>query len=275
MPKLKIAAILIVLLFFFSCTKKNKLIQDDINISVTLVPYADFVKQITGNRAKVKTLIPPGANAHFLELSPKSVQEITESDIYFSVGELFRIEKEIQSKVKVENIVDCSKGIEVIDKNSHYWLSVANVKIITQNMLDELIKKYPQHKNYFINNRTKFINKLDSINSKIKEKLISKKNRNLFVYHPAWTYLANDYGLNEISIERDGKSPKAQELKNFIKFAKEQNASCIFFDPNFDESSVKTIANSLNINIDSLNPLPENFLENLEEIGNKLEKHLR
>jgi zinc transport system substrate-binding protein len=115
---------------------------------------------------------------------------------------------------------------------------------------------------------------LDSIDLSIRTALNQKTNKTLLVYHPAWTYFANEFGMEQISIEHDGKEPKAKELKNIIQMAKEKGVKCIFFDPHFDESSVETIARSLGLKIESLDPLPLNYLENLKEIRDKLNRHL-
>jgi len=277
LPSLKYFILLPILLLALSCNDKSKIASNEINISVSIAPFADFTKQIVGDRANVNTLIPPGSNAHSFEPTPEGLKEVLESDIYFRVGKFFNLENILLDKLhaSINNISDCSSNIRLINNNPHYWLSPNNVKIITQNILVVLINLYPQHKNYFTNNRNRFIHNVDSVDANISKQLEAKQDRILFVYHPAWTYLAEHYNLEEISIEHDGKSPKAKDLKKFIELAKEKGVSCIFFDPHFDDSSVSTIAGSLNLQIDSLNPLPVNYLHNLSEIGQKLNKYLK
>ena len=279
MQKLILFTLIVFSAFAISCDEKKPLQTDDINISVTLPPFADFVKQITGNRANINTLIPPGTNAHSFEPTPVDIKNLLNSHIYFRVGKIFNLENTIFGKVHLDTTVtktiDCSNGIEILNNDPHFWLSPTDVKIITNTMLNALIKLYPQHKNYFTNNRNKFIHNLDSIDN-INSKIISeKKERSFFVYHPAWTYLATHYNLEQFSVEQDGKAPKANAIKDFINLVKSKNGSVIFFDPHFDNASVNTIANSLNIKIDSLDPLPVNYLENLDTMGKKFNEYLK
>ncbi len=251
---------------------------NEINISVSIPPYADFVKQIAGNRAIVHTLIPPGSNAHSFEPSPESLKQIVKSDIYFRVGEIFNFEQVFLKKISSQNItkiVDCSKGIKIVENDPHIWTAPNNVKIIINNILNVLLSSYPQHANYFKNNSNRFIRDLDSIDTSIKNNLAEKKNRILLVYHPAWKYLAEHYNLEEIAIEQEGKSPKAKDLQKFIEETKEKGATCIFYDPHFDDSAVTAIALSLGLSINSLNPLPTDYLTNLKEIGEKLNNNLK
>ncbi len=274
----KIIFYFLIITSIISCSEKKNFQTEDINISVTLTPFADFVKQITGNRANVFTLIPPGVNAHSYEPSPGNIKNLLSSKIYFRIGNIFKIEESIFNNIDIDisetKIVNCSSNIHIINNDPHYWLSPDNVKIITKTMLEILVNKYPQHKNYFKNNLTRFIHKLDSIDQVNSKILISKKERSIFVYHPAWTYLTDHYKLNQYSIEENGKAPKANAIKDFINLAKEKNAKVIFYDPHFENSSVMTVANSLKIKVDSLNPLPENYLLNLSDIGKKLDEYL-
>lgn len=276
MPRLIKSLFFISIILLSSCKSEEKNINE-INISVSISPFADLTKQIVGNRANVNTLIPPGINVHSFEPSPHELKNIFNSDVYFKVGANFDLESTLLPKIKdeISLISDCSKNVPLINNNPHYWLSPANAKIITQNILDELLKLYPQHKNYFSNNRTKFLGSLNKIDSDIVELLKEKNERSLLVYHPAWTYFTEHYKLEEISIEQDGKSPRAKDLKNIIEIAKQKGVACIFFDPHFDENSVATIASTLGLDIDSINPLPIDYLANLNEIYNKLKKHLK
>ena len=266
------------LTLLYSCTEKEASLPDEINISVSIPPYADIVNQIVGNRANVHTLIPPGSNAHSFEPSPESMKQIVKSDIYFRVGDIFNFEQVFLKKISsynINKIVDCSEGIDIIDNDPHLWLSPKNAKIITNTILDVMVINYPQHTNYFRNNSKRFIHELDSLDTAIKNMLNEKQIRILLVYHPAWKYLAEHYNLEEIAIEQEGKSPKAKDLQNFIEGTKEKGAACIFYDPHFDDSAVTAIALSIGLSINSLNPLPSDYLANLKEIGEKLNNHLK
>ena len=195
-----------------------------------------------------------------------------DADIYFRVGKEFKLESILLDKLKsnINKIVDCSENINIIDRDPHFWLSTENAKIITQTITDSLSFYYPQHKNYFNNNKSQFFNEIDSAVSIIKNVLEKKQEKTLFVYHPAWRYFVEEFGLIQIAIEREGKHPTAGDLKGFVESAKDKGANCIFFDPHFDTTAVSTVANPLNIKIVSINPLPENYTENLFDIANKL-----
>lgn len=60
--------------------------KEPIKIVVTNFPEYDFVRQITGDKAKVTMLLKPGAEAHSYEPTPKDIQEISGSDLFVYVG---------------------------------------------------------------------------------------------------------------------------------------------------------------------------------------------
>ena len=144
MSKLIKSLFLISILLLSSCGNDEKN-NNEINISVSIPPFANFTKQIVGNRANVNTLIPPGVNAHSFEPSPQDLKSILNSDIYFKVGANFDLESILLPKIKknISIISDCSDKINMINNNPHYWLSPTNVKIITNNIVDQLSKSYP------------------------------------------------------------------------------------------------------------------------------------
>ncbi len=276
LPKIILIILFITLTLAGGCKEELKN-NEKINIAVTLAPYADLVKIIVKDFAKVNTLIPPGVNAHAFELTPETMKNIINAEIYFSIGPISNFEKIVLNKINAEKklVIDCSKNITIKNNNPHYWLSIKNAKIIATNISEALSLKYPQHKGFFQKNKNQLVAQLDSMDLRIQSIIEQKKNKALFVFHPAWFYFTEDYGLEEISIEQDGKEPKAKELKKIIQIAKNKGVSCIFFDPHFDDSTVETIAKSLGLNIDSLDPLPSNYLQNLKDIEEKISRHLK
>ena len=273
-PKILIAYLLISLIGCSESTKNPK----DIVITASIPPLAYLASEIGGNRIIVKTLLPPGSNMHSFEPNPEAIKDIYNSRLFFSVGKEWNFENVLIKKIggeNIESLIDCSNSVNIIKNDPHYWLSPTNMRKVADLMLNELIGILPYHKLYFTNNKNRFIEKLDSIDIQITSILKTKSDKNIFVYHPAWEYFVRYFGMKQFSIEQEGKAPKAKNLKNIIYLAKERGINCIFFDPHFDNSSVLAIAEELNISVDTLDPLPKDYLANLIDISKKLEKYLR
>ena len=57
-----------------------------INITATIFPAYDFVRQIAGDRVNLTMLLPPGAESHSFEPSPRDIITIHDSDIFIYIG---------------------------------------------------------------------------------------------------------------------------------------------------------------------------------------------
>jgi len=83
------------------------------------------------------------------------------------------------------------------------------------------------------------------------------------VFHPAWGYFAHEYGLEQISIEREGKEPSAQDLAYIIDEAKEEGIRVVFVSPEFPRSGADTIAQEIGGSVAQLDPLSEDYLASM------------
>jgi len=100
MKKIILLLIFVIVLSGFSgCRQRNIQNRDGLlNITTTVFPAYDFVRQITGDRVNLTMLLPPGAESHSFEPSPRDIINIMNSDIFIYVGESERwIERIFQS----------------------------------------------------------------------------------------------------------------------------------------------------------------------------------
>ena len=127
-----------------------------------------------------------------------------------------------------------------------------------------MIKIDKKNKHFYIKNYNEFIQKIELTNSKIITILKNTKKYSKFmVFHPSWTYFANDYHLVQSAIEIEGKSPKPKELIKIIKYAKKQNIKVIITSPEFSDKMAKQIARTLKIKVIKISPLAANWSNNL------------
>ena len=276
--RLLIKQFLMILFFFqFGCGENNSLPTNKINVVVTILPYADFVKNIGGEKVEVHVLIPPNENPHTFEPSPSIIKQIEKADIIFKVGEPFHFEESFFSKYSIENksinIVDCSDGLSKISGNPHMWLSIKNAQLIVQTIFNSLVELSPENKEYFRQNYERYSQKLIALENELSENFKNLRNRTLMVFHPAWTYFAEEFKLEELSIEHEGKSPKAKKFKELIDIAKSKNLKAIFVDSRFDISPAKTIANQLKIEVSLIDPLPKDFIANMKKVSSEIMRY--
>ena len=126
------------------------------------------------------------------------------------------------------------------------------------------------NKEYFFNNKVAYLNKLDSAETIIDNLLIGNSGKSIFVFHPAFVYFLDKYGIKEMAIEKDGKQPHAFELSHLIESAKQVGAKTIFVQPQFDTTSASTIAEEIGAKLIYIDSLPENYISNQIEAAKKI-----
>ncbi len=146
----------------------------------------------------------------------------------------------------------------------HVWLNPMLAITMARNISDALIAMDKANKDFYLKNFQKLMNDLLAFDESAKNELAGLKNRKFVVYQPAWGYFAEHYDLEQISIERNGKEPKIDEMASTVKMIKDENIKVIFADPNRSQKSAQVLASQTGAKVELLDPLGYNLLENLK-----------
>jgi zinc transport system substrate-binding protein len=279
-------------------------IEEPIIVAVSILPQEEFVEKVGGDRIKAVVMVPPGEEPATYEPTAEQLTEISKAKMYAIVGSDLPFEKVWMDKIESVNsemlIVNCSEGIELREMAAHHhegeeheteeneteadaegesidphvWTSPLNVKIMVQNIYEGLSEIDPDNESYYAANRDAYLEELDDLDARIKSRLEGAEGKNFMVFHPAWGYFADDYGLNMISIEIEGKEPSAQDLTNLINDAKENNVTVIFVQAQFSTQSAEAIAEEIGGEVVSVDPLAENYIENMDEVSEIFARNL-
>jgi zinc transport system substrate-binding protein len=98
--------------------------------------------------------------------------------------------------------------------------------------------------------------------------------RAFYVFHPAFGYVADAYGLEQVAIEEHGKEPGAGHVSHVIDLARASNARVVFVQPQFASMSAEMIAAEISARVVPLDPLPENWVSGMLAIAAALEEAL-
>lgn len=155
-------------------------------------------------------------------------------------------------------------------KDPHIWMSPLRVKQQAATMTDALIELAPAHGDRFRENYDALALDLDRLHEQLTKTLAPLAGQNFFVFHPAFGYLADDYGLVQIPVETMGRAPKGKELSAIIKLAKQEKARVIFVQPQFDEHAAHKIAEAIDGAVVSIDPLAYDYLENMKQMADTI-----
>lgn len=272
------------------------LAEEPIGVTVSISPEKYFAEKIGGARISVTVMVPPGADAHVYEPKPKQLIALARSKLYFGIGLPF--ERAWLRRFKTANphlrFVFTDERITKIPMkyqeyhsgearhergeglDPHVWLSPRLVKTIALSMYEALAEADPVHRLEYAANCRAFNAEVDTLDASLKSVFACAKGHPRFmVFHPAWGYFADAYGLEQIPIEIEGREPKPSELIQLMKTAKALNITVIFVQPQVSARSAKAIADAVGGRTVYADPLAENWAANLRTVAEKFYTALR
>ncbi len=279
------------------------------------MPQKYFVKQIGGDLVDVQVMVQPGSSPHSYEPKPKQLTDLAKAKIYFAIGVPFEdswLDK-ISSANPDMMLVHTEQNIKKLHMAAHHhheeeaeehhgdthhdedndhdddehdehdehgldphiWLSPALVKIQASSILTALKQADPDHAAVYEANFDGFVQRIDELDSELKQLFKGQKGLQFMVFHPSWGYFADAYGLTQVPVELEGKEPSPKQLQMLISEAKEDNIKVIFVQPQFSERSAEVIAKAIGGSVSVADPLAENWETNLQEVADKFRAALR
>lgn len=249
------------------------------SLAVSYGVQAYLLKNIAGPKYSVVTLLPPGIDPETYEPSVSELTSLQNSKVYFMMNTpgfeealLPRLTANLGDKL---SIIDVSSGIERIegthaDKDHgdpHLWSSVRNTKKIAANMTEAMCSIFPDDSATFRNRRDSIMVVLDSLDSSISDRLRGSEGKAFLIPHPSLSYFARDYGLEQISLEHDGKEATPKELASTIEYMEKRKPAVLFYEAGHDSRQAKGIAGKMGIPSKEISLNGEDWVKEMENIA--------
>ncbi len=272
-------------------------------VFVSILPQKFFVQQICEDTCTIEVMVPPGASPHTYEPKPSQMRKLAQARIFFTIG--VAMEKAWLDKITTINpdlmVVNTESGIERVAMSGddhhdhgeaahndadhdeevhdgldpHIWLAPPLVREQAETIKNSLVELDPANASVYKENFSRFVDRIDTLDGRLRQILEAKQGMKFMVFHPSWGYFARSYGLVQIPVEIEGKSPKPAHLQHLIEEAREEQITVIFAQPQFSRKSAEVIAREIGAEVVLIDPLSENWFENMTEVADKLSRALR
>ncbi|MBN2416717.1 zinc ABC transporter substrate-binding protein [bacterium] len=242
-------AIVLPILLILSCGSgaTNK---DRLRVAVSIFPVYDITRTIAGGAADVDFIVPPGANPHTFEPVPSLVRRIAEADLFIGVHPEFDgwVREFLSPRATVRYLMDAGHEKDDNDHsdeaNPHIWLSVTNGKRIAVAIAGFISEADSAGAAEYGDNLTRYTPVLDSLDRELRDLFVPVHGAAFIEHHPAWNYLAADYGLRIAgTIEQGhGHNPSVREFRDLIEAGRKAGVRVIVLGLNVESSTARSLA---------------------------------
>lgn len=286
-------------LLFVSCGGSTTAAETRPAVTATILPLKYLVEQIAGQDFAVEVLVPTGASPETFEPTPKQYIRLNESQMVFATG-LIDFENALLARMdNKDRLVDLSRGIELMagscshDHHAahkmaasrqaaaegmphgidpHIWTSPRELRTMARNTYEAIMLRYPDSVKYTASYEA-LDARLRDLDSLCSQMCRTSSARAFVVYHPALTYYARAYGLEQIAVENDGKEPSARELARVIDRAREAHVTAMLYQSQFPRSVVEVVARDIGVECREIDPMAENVEQNIIDITRTITGH--
>ena len=269
----------------FACQSHRT--EQNAEIVVSIAPLKYIVEQITAGDFEVDVLVPAGTSPETFDPTPRQMQNVQDATLLFTTG-LIEFEQNIVERLENKsNVISLSRGIELIEgshshedhaeehhegghshhhgTDPHIWTSPRELKTMARNAYEAIIEQYPDSVKYKAAYND-FVAQLDNLDTMCQQMCEASSARAFVIYHPALTYFARAYGMEQIAVEADGKEPSARHIAKLIEQAQAKGIQCLLYQKEFPRSVVDVIARDMGVEAQEIDPLKENVIENITKI---------
>ncbi len=275
-------------------------------VTVSILPHRYFVERISAGRVDVSVLVGPGQSPHSYEPTPRQMSDLARSGAWIRSNTDFEesLEPKVRSQMPRLLIVDGTAGVafrkleahkhdEDHDEHGHdehghddedhdeaghddghdsnidrhTWLGRDSAKIFAAHVRDTLVAVDPAGRETYVANERALVAEIDATFDSLAKRLLPLKGRSVFVFHPAFGYFLDEFGLRQEAVEVGGKEPTAKALSALIAKAREEKARAIFVQAQFPVAAAKQVADSVGAKVVPLDPLDPDWMGNITKMG--------
>ena len=277
MRKYKSLALLLFMIWSLAACTTNKGNGNGPTITVSIEPLRYFTEAIAGEKYRVISMVPEGSTPETYDPTPKQMMRIGQSRAYLRIGYI-GFEQAWMKNLEEQNphmqVFDLSKGMTFIENEEpdshhhgsvdpHIWTSIRGAQVIARNVRDALSSLNLEHKADYALRYDSLMQEIEDTKMQMSCLLEPYKGTSFIIYHPALTYFAQEFGLNQLCIELDGKEPSPAQLTELIETARASQAKVVFVQQEFDQKNAELIAEETGCRLVRINPLAYDWKEEM------------
>ena len=272
------SAVAVALLLVSGCSLERS--DERLQVVVTVAPLAGLVDRIAPALTEVTIMIPPGASPVTYEPSLSRVRAAASADLYASVGHPAFIWEsawlagllERADAVVISSASDCS----LLADDPHVWLSLSCARSFSERFAAAVQRVRPDAAESVAASLAELLAEMGELREAADNALGTHEGGSFIVLHPAWGYLAREYGLEQISILDHGSGDAGPaELAAIVRRARELGLTDVVVQPQFSAEPALLVAGELGGKTVTLDPLARDWAASFRQAISVLAEQVR
>jgi zinc transport system substrate-binding protein len=263
-------------------------------VLASLVPQETLARRVGGDLVTVQVMVAPGRDPHSFEPTPRRIAEVSSADLYWRIGVPFEAAwlPRILATNPALKVLDARDGVRLIPSephapqeahgegdqdhahggspggaDPHIWTSPPIAKSMAAGLRDALSALRPGDAAVFAANYERLAAELDALDAGLRARLAPLSERRFLVFHPAWGYFAETYGLEQVPIERRGKEPGARSLAQTIDLARAAGIRVVLTQPQSNPRPAEQVASAIGARVATVDPLGADYFGTLRRLA--------
>jgi zinc transport system substrate-binding protein len=233
-----------------------------VRVAASFYPIAWLAEQVGGPGVDVTSLTKAGAEPHDLELTPREVARVVDSDLVLYVDGFQPSVDHAAQEAARRRVVDLAGAADLDLRvgdgvDPHFWLDPTRLAAVASEIGDRLAATDPDHAPGYRTRTTAVVARLAELDRQVEAGLADCTSRTFVTSHAAFGYLARRYHLTQVGISglTPDAEPSATDLARVTRYVRDHHVGTIFFESLVSPAVAKAVARETGARTDVLDPL--------------------
>ena len=247
-------------------------------VMASIMPIHSIVSAVMGNLGQPELIFSGKLSEHSTSLSPAQIAWLGKADLVFMTGKSLEYKlgqlsgsetvngktfialadapgvtklklrqggawEKDEDKPQVAAADDRQSADGLITYNAHVWLDPENAKAMAKAVAQALGQADAANAANYQANAKAFAAEIDKTETEIAASLAEVKDRPFIVFHDAYPYFEQYFGLTAVGSISDASAnaPSARRIEEIRVRIREAHAVCVFREPQFDSKFADTV----------------------------------
>lgn len=193
---------------------------------------------------------------HDYQLTTEDMKLLSKADLFIvNGGGIETFLTDVASNYPKLDIIEACQNVPLLDdgdeENAHAWMSISDYRIQLATIESALEQADPEHADAYHENAKAYDEKLAALQEEQDEIRQAAKGQKVIIFHEAYDYVAEDYGLNVsyvLDLDEE-RQVSAGEVADVLDQIQKDHVSYIFAEELYGSDMGKTVESESNVKV--------------------------